>query len=562
MIEVHEHYHRAGTEEERGTVSAPASKEDTGGTEVPEDIDIHTTAGKLADLDRRIDAAVHAGSAKAVEKQHAKGKGTARERIEKLFDEGSFVELDELARHRSTAFGLEKNRPYGDGVITGFGTIDGRQTCVFSQDFTVFGGSLGEVYGEKITKVMDLAMKSGCPIIGINEGAGARIQEGVVSLGLYGEIFRRNVHASGVIPQISLIMGSCAGGHVYSPAVTDFTIMVDGTSNMFITGPDVIKTVTGEDVTMEDLGGARTHNTKSGNAHYMGSDEDDALEYTKALLSYLPQNNLDEAPSYDDPADMEITEEDRALDAIIPDGANQPYDMKEVIGGVLDDGEFLEVMELFAPNIVVGYGRVEGRSVGIVGNQPMQFAGTLDIDASEKAARFVRTCDAFNIPVLTFVDVPGFLPGTDQEWNGIIRRGAKLIYAYAEATVPLVTVITRKAYGGAYDVMGSKHLGADINLAWPTAQIAVMGAQGAANIVHRKELAKVEEDGGDVEARRAELVEEYEDTLANPYVAAERGYIDAVITPHETRIEIVRALRLLQTKRETLPPKKHGNIPL
>ncbi len=532
------------------------------GTEVPDDIDIHTTAGKLADLDRRIDEAVHAGSAKAVEKQHAKGKMTARERIEKLFDDGSFVELDELARHRSTAFGLEKNRPYGDGVVTGFGTVDGRQVCVFSQDFTVFGGSLGEVYGEKITKVMDLAMKSGCPIIGINEGAGARIQEGVVSLGLYGEIFRRNVHASGVIPQISLIMGSCAGGHVYSPAVTDFTIMVDGTSNMFITGPDVIKTVTGEDVTMEDLGGARAHNTKSGNAHYMGSDEDDALEYTKALLSYLPQNNLDDPPSYPEPADLEISEDDRALDTIIPDGANQPYDMKEVVGGVLDDGEFLEVMELFAPNIVVGYGRVEGRSVGVVGNQPMQFAGTLDIDASEKAARFVRTCDAFNIPVLTFVDVPGFLPGTDQEWNGIIRRGAKLIYAYAEATVPLVTVITRKAYGGAYDVMGSKHLGADINLAWPTAQIAVMGAQGAANIVHRKELAQVEEDGGDVEARRAELVEEYEDTLANPYVAAERGYIDAVISPHETRIEVVRALRLLQTKRETLPPKKHGNIPL
>jgi propionyl-CoA carboxylase beta chain len=532
------------------------------GTEVPDDIDIHTTAGKLADLDRRIDEAVHAGSAKAVEKQHAKGKGTARERIEKLFDEGSFVELDELARHRSTAFGLDKNRPYGDGVITGFGTIDGRQVCVFSQDFTIFGGSLGEVYGEKITKVMDLAIKSGCPIIGINEGAGARIQEGVVSLGLYGEIFRRNVHASGVIPQISLIMGSCAGGHVYSPAVTDFTIMVDGTSNMFITGPDVIKTVTGEDVTMEDLGGARAHNTKSGNAHYMGSDEDDALEYTKALLSYLPQNNLDDPPAYDDPADLEITDDDRALDAIIPDGANQPYDMKEVVGAVLDDGEFLEVMELFAPNIVVGYGRVEGRSVGVVGNQPMQFAGTLDIDASEKAARFVRTCDAFNIPVLTFVDVPGFLPGTDQEWNGIIRRGAKLIYAYAEATVPLVTVITRKAYGGAYDVMGSKHLGADINLAWPTAQIAVMGAQGAANIVHRKELAKVEKDGGDVEARRAELIDEYEDTLANPYIAAERGYVDAVISPHETRVEVVRALRLLQTKRETLPPKKHGNIPL
>ena len=470
------------------------------GTEVPEDIDIHTTEGKLADLDRRIDEAVHAGSAKAVEKQHAKGKMTARERIEKLFDEDSFVELDELARHRSVAFGLEKNRPYGDGVITGFGTIDGRQVCVFSQDFTVFGGSLGEVYGEKITKVMDLAIRTGCPIIGINEGAGARIQEGVVSLGLYGEIFKRNVHASGVIPQISLIMGSCAGGHVYSPAVTDFTIMVDGTSNMFITGPDVIKTVTGEDVTMEELGGARAHNTKSGNAHYMGSDEDDALEYTKTLLGFLPQNNLDDPPTYDDPADMEITDEDRALDTVIPDSPNQPYDMKSVIEGVVDDGEFLEVMPLYAPNIVIGYGRVEGKSVGVVGNQPMQFAGTLDIDASEKAARFVRTCDAFNIPVLTFVDVPGFLPGTDQEWNGIIRRGAKLIYAYAEATVPLVTIITRKAYGGAYDVMGSKHLGADINLAWPTAQIAVMGAQGATNILHRKELAEVEKEGGDVEA--------------------------------------------------------------
>ena len=506
------------------------------GTEVPDDIDIHTTAGKLADLDRRIDEAVHAGSAKAVEKQHAKGKMTARERIEKLFDEGSFVELDELARHRSVAFGLEKNRPYGDGVITGYGTVDGRQVCVFSQDFTVFGGSLGEVYGEKITKVMDLAMKTGCPIVGINEGAGARIQEGVVSLGLYGEIFRRNVHASGVIPQISLIMGSCAGGHVYSPAVTDFTIMVDGTSNMFITGPDVIKTVTGEDVTMEDLGGARTHNTKSGNAHYMGSDEDDALEYTKALLSYLPQNNLDEPPSYDDPADLEVTDGRPGARHDHPRRRRtSPTTCRRSSAAVLDDGEFLEVMELFAPNIVIGYGRVEGRSVGVVANQPMQFAGTLDIDASEKAARFVRTCDAFNIPVLTFVDVPGFLPGTDQEWNGIIRRGAKLIYAYAEATVPLVTMITRKAYGGAYDVMGSKHLGADINLAWPTAQIAVMGAQGAANIVHRKELAKVEEDGGDVEARRAELIEEYEDTLANPYVAAERGYVDAVITPHETR---------------------------
>jgi propionyl-CoA carboxylase beta chain len=551
-------------------VSATPSTEPTThpgqGTDVPPEesgIDIHTTAGKLEDLERRLDEAVHASSKKAVEKQHAKGRRTARERIEMLFDEGSFVELDELARHRSTAFGQEKRRPYGDGVVTGYGTVEGRQVCVFSQDFTIFGGSLGEVYGEKITKVMDLAMKTGCPIIGINEGAGARIQEGVVSLGLYGEIFRRNVHASGVIPQISLIMGSCAGGHVYSPAVTDFTIMVDGTSNMFITGPDVIKTVTGEDVTMEELGGARTHNTKSGNAHYMGADEEDAIEYVKALLSYLPQNNLDPAPAYDSPSDLEITDLDRSLDVLIPDGANQPYDMHDVISAVLDPegnerGEFLEVMSLFAPNIVVGYGRVEGRSVGVVANQPMQFAGTLDIDASEKAARFVRTCDAFNIPVLTFVDVPGFLPGTDQEWNGIIRRGAKLIYAYAEATVPLVTIITRKAYGGAYDVMGSKHLGADLNLAWPTAQIAVMGAQGAVNIVYRNELKNAD----DPETRRAELITEYEDTLANPYIAAERGYVDGVIPPHETRTEIVRALRMLASKREVLPSKKHGNIPL
>ncbi|HET7194070.1 MAG TPA: acyl-CoA carboxylase subunit beta [Nocardioides sp.] len=533
------------------------------GTEVPDDIDIHTTAGKLEDLDRRLDEAVHAGSAKAVEKQHAKGRKTARERIELLFDEGSFVELDELARHRSTAFGLAERRPYGDGVITGYGTIDGRQVCVFSQDFTVFGGSLGEVYGEKITKVMDLAIKTGCPIIGINEGAGARIQEGVVSLGLYGEIFRRNVHASGVIPQISMIMGSCAGGHVYSPAVTDFTVMVDGSSNMFITGPDVIKTVTGEDVSMEELGGARTHNTKSGNAHYMGHDEDDAIEYVKTLLSFLPQNNLDEVPSYDPEiggaADLlEFNDLDRTLDAIIPDSPNQPYDMHEVINAVVDDEDFLEVMALFAPNIIVGFGRVEGSPVGVVANQPMQFAGTLDIDASEKAARFVRTCDAFNIPVLTFVDVPGFLPGTDQEWNGIIRRGAKLIYAYAEATVPLITVITRKAYGGAYDVMGSKHLGADINLAWPTAQIAVMGAQGAVNILYRSELAEAK----DPDEKRAELITEYEDHLANPYIAAERGYVDAVISPHETRVEVVRALRLLRSKREVLPAKKHGNIPL
>ena len=531
------------------------------GTDVPDDIDIHTTAGKIADLDRRLDEAVHAGSEKAIEKQHAKGRKTARERIAMLFDEGSFVELDELARHRSVAFGLEKRRPYGDGVVTGYGTVDGRQVCVFSQDFTVFGGSLGEVYGEKITKVMDLAIKTGCPIIGINEGAGARIQEGVVSLGLYGEIFRRNVHASGVIPQISLIMGNCAGGHVYSPAVTDFTIMVDQTSAMFITGPDVIKTVTGEDVTMEELGGARTHNTRSGNSHYMASDEEDAIEYTKALLSYLPQNNLDEPVIFDEPADLDLSDLDKSLDTLIPDGANQPYDMHTVIEAILDDQEFLEVHAMFAPNIIVGYGRVEGRPVGIVANQPMQFAGCLDIDASEKAARFVRTCDAFNIPVLTFVDVPGFLPGTDQEFSGIIRRGAKLIYAYAEATVPLITVITRKAYGGAYVVMGSKHLGADINVSWPTGQIAVMGAQGAINILYRGEIAEAVEAGNEAE-RRAELVQEYDATLANPYLGAERGYIDAVIPPHETRSEIVRSLRLLRSKRASLPAKKHGNIPL
>ncbi|MBM7790770.1 acyl-CoA carboxylase subunit beta [Tenggerimyces flavus] len=520
--------------------------------------DIHTTAGKLADLDSRLDEAVNAGSARAVEKQHARGKLTARERIAMLLDEGSFVELDEFARHRSQNFGLEKNRPYGDGVVTGFGTVGGRQICVFSQDFTIYGGSLGEVYGEKIVKVMDLAMKTGCPIVGINEGSGARIQEGVVSLGLYGEIFRRNVHASGVIPQISLIMGTCAGGHVYSPALTDVTVMVDQTSHMFITGPGVIKTVTGEDVSFEDLGGALAHNTKSGNAHYLAPNEQDAVDWVKALLSYLPQNNLEDPPAYDEDAVLSITAEDRELDTLVPDSPNQPYDIRQVVEHVLDDGEFLELHSLFAPNIVVGFGRVDGQSVGVVGNQPLQFAGCLDIDASEKAARFVRTCDAFNLPILTFVDVPGFLPGTDQEWNGIIRRGAKLIYAYAEATVPLVTVITRKAYGGAYDVMGSKHLGADINLAWPSAQIAVMGAQGAVNILYRKELAA----NSDPDGLRTQLVEEYEDTLANPYVAAERGYVDAVIHPHETRVEIVRALRLLRTKRETHAPRKHGNIPL
>jgi propionyl-CoA carboxylase beta chain len=534
----------------------------------PIEPDIHTTAGKLADLQGRGDQAVHAGAPAAVEKRHAQGKKTARERIEELLDKDSFVELDQLARHRSRNFGLQKNRPYGDGVVTGHGTIDGRTVCVFAQDFTVFGGSLGEVFGEKIIKVMDLAMRIGCPVIGINDSGGARIQEGVVSLGLYGEIFRRNVLASGVVPQISLIMGPCAGGAVYSPAITDFTVMVDQTSHMFITGPDVIKTVTGEEVGFEELGGARTHNTKSGNAHYMGADEGDALDYVRALLSYLPSNNLTDAPVFEAadfspaPADLDLVDADRALNSIVPDSANQPYDMHTVIQTVLDEADFLEVMPLFAPNILIGFGRVEGHSVGIVANQPMQFAGTLDIDASEKAARFVRTCDAFNIPVITFVDVPGFLPGTDQEWNGIIRRGAKLIYAYAEATVPLVTIITRKAYGGAYDVMGSKHLGADVNLAWPTAQIAVMGAQGAVNILHRGELKQAAEEGRDIDAERKRLITEYEDTLANPYIAAERGYVDGVIEPSQTRREVTLSLRMLRTKRASLPPKKHGNIPL
>ncbi|MGP3952324.1 acyl-CoA carboxylase subunit beta [Streptomyces sp. 7N604] len=525
------------------------------------DYDIHTTAGKIADLQRRTEEATHAGSQRAVEKQHAKGKLTARERVNLLLDEGSFVELDEFARHRSTNFGLDKTRPYGDGVVTGYGTVDGRPVAVFSQDFTVFGGALGEVFGEKIVKVMDFALKNGCPVVGINDSGGARIQEGVSALGMYGEIFRRNVHASGVIPQISLIVGPCAGGAVYSPAITDFTVMVDKTSHMFITGPDVIKTVTGEDVGFEELGGARTHNTTSGVAHHMAGDEKDAIDYIKSLLSYLPSNNLSEPPVFPEEADLAVSDEDRELDTVIPDSANQPYDMHRLIEHILDDNEFLETQALFAPNIVTGFGRVEGHPVGIVANQPMQFAGCLDISASEKASRFVRTCDAFNVPVLTFVDVPGFLPGTDQEYNGIIRRGAKLIYAYAEATVPLITVITRKAFGGAYDVMGSKHLGADLNLAWPTAQIAVMGAQGAVNILHRRTIAAAETPE-QAEEVRTRLIAEYEDALLNPYTAAERGYIDAVIMPSETRRHVVRGLRTLRNKRESLPPKKHGNIPL
>ncbi len=519
--------------------------------------DVHTTAGKLAELRRRNEAALHPGTEAALDKRHAKGQRTARERIEAFLDEGSFTETDALARHRARDFGLEAKRPIGDGVITGFGTVDGRPVCIFSQDAMVFGGALGEVYGEKIVKVMDLALKTGSPIVGINEGSGARIQEGIMGLALYGDIFYRNVMASGVVPQISLILGNCAGGHVYSPALTDFNLMVDGASAMMITGPDVIKTVTGEDISIEDLGGARAHNSKSGVAHFMSADEDEALDVAKALLSYLPSNNLSEAPVFDAPD--ALTEEPLdELDTFIPDSNNAPYDMHTVIEAVLDEGDFLEVQELWAQNMVCGFGRIEGRSVGVVANNPMHFAGTLDIDASEKASRFVRTCDAFGVPVLTFCDVPGFLPGVGQEHAGIIRRGAKLLFAYSEATVPLVTVITRKAYGGAYVVMGSKHLGADVNLAWPTAQVAVVGAQGAVNIIQRKAIAASD----DPDRARAEFIQQYEDTFATPYIAAERGFVDAVIEPAQTRREVAKALRILRDKREVLPPKKHGNIPL
>ncbi len=522
--------------------------------------DLSSTAGKLADLGNRVEQAIHSASTQAVEKQHARGKMTARERLQSLLDEGSFTEMDEFARHRSTAFGMAGKHPYGDGVIIGVGAIHGRPVCVFSQDVGVFGGSLGEVYGAKIAKIIDFATTTGCPLIGINEGGGARIQEGVVALGAYGDIFHRNVLASGVIPQVSLIMGAAAGGHVYSPALTDFIVMVDQTSQMFITGPEVIRAVTGEDVSMEELGGGRTHNSRAGNAHYLAADEADALEYVRELITYLPQNNLEDAPVYEfaEIADLDFTDHDRTLDKLIPDNPAHAYDMHDVIRTVLDDDEFLEIMSLYAPNIVCGFGRIEGRSIGIVANQPMVLAGCLDTRAAEKAARFVRTCDAFNIPVLTFVDVPGFLPGVEQEHDGIIRRGAKLIYAYAEASVPLLTVITRKAYGGAYIVMGSKHLGADINLAWPTAQIAVMGAEGAVKVLYRRELAAVD----DPDSKAIELADEYNRTLANPYIAAERGYVDQVIYPHQTRSQVIRFLRLLRTKREALPPKKHGNIPL
>ncbi len=498
----------------------------------------------------------HAGSQRAVDKQHEAGKMTARERVDALVDKGSFVELDMFVKHAARGFGIEDRRPPGDAVITGWGTIDGRTVFVYAEDFTVFGGSLGQAVSEKICKVMDLAMDTGAPLIGLKDSGGARIQEGVFALDGYGRIFQRNVRASGVIPQISLIMGPCAGGAVYSPAMTDFIYQVEGTSHLFITGPDVIKAVTGEEVTFDTLGGAGSHSRVSGVTHFVSSDGRHALEEIRYLLAFLPQNNM-EAPPFFTPTDRADRMEE-ALTTIIPDSPNQPYDMVELIELVVDDGEFYEVHQHFAENIVTGFARLDGYSVGIVGNNPAFLAGTLDIDASVKAARFVRFCDAFNIPLVTFVDVPGFLPGVDQEHGGIIRHGAKLLYAYCEATVPRITVITRKAYGGAYVVMNSRGVGADIAFAWPTAEIAVMGSQGAVNIIHRREIS----DADDAEQVRSDLISDYEQQFSNPYVAAERGLVDEVIEPRETRQRLIQALEMLRTKRTTLPPKKHGNIPL
>ena len=515
-----------------------------------------TSAEKLAQLKELREQAIHSASEAAVSKQHDKGKLTARERIEKLLDPGSFEELDTFVRHRTVDFEMQKRRPWGDAVVTGYGTIQGRPVFVFSQDFTVFGGSLGEVMAEKMCKVMDMAAKVGAPVIGINDSGGARIQEGVVSLGAYGDVFVRNVQCSGVIPQISLIMGPCAGGAVYSPAMTDFIFMVKETSHMFITGPEVIKTVTGEEVEFEDLGGAMSHNSKSGVAHFAAENEEQCLEDARHLVSFLPQNNLELPPRvepYDDP-----DREEDALDTIVPAESNKPYDMRDVISLIFDDGEFFEVQEHFAQNIVIGFARLDGYSVGIVGNQPKHLAGVLDINSSEKAARFVRTCDAFNVPIITLTDVPGFLPGTSQEWGGIIRHGAKLLYAFTEATVPKLTVVTRKAYGGAYDVMASKHMLADFNFAWPTAEVAVMGPEGAVNIIYRRDIA----GSPTPDERREKLIADYKAHFANPYSAAERGYIDDVIEPRQTRPKLIRALRALQTKRVEQPKRKHGNIPL
>ncbi|HEX5317128.1 MAG TPA: acyl-CoA carboxylase subunit beta [Candidatus Kapabacteria bacterium] len=496
------------------------------------------------------------GGEKRIEEQHKKGKLTARERLALLLDENSFEEFDMFARHRSKDFGLEKNRPLGDGVVTGCGRIHGRFVYVFSQDFTVFGGSLSEAHAEKIVKVMEMAMRNGAPIIGLNDSGGARIQEGVVSLGGYADIFLLNTLASGVVPQISAVLGPCAGGAVYSPAITDFVFMAEGTSYMFVTGPNVTKTVTHEDVSSEDLGGANTHASKSGVAHFAMPNELECLDGVRKLLSYLPQNNKEKAPvtlSGDDPARV-----CNLLNDIIPQKSNQSYDMKAVIGEIIDRGSFFEVHEAFATNIVVGFARLDGESIGIVANQPLSMAGVLDIDSATKGARFVRFCDAFNIPLVVFEDVPGFLPGTDQEWRGIIRHGAKLLYAFAEATVPKVTVITRKAYGGAYDVMNSKHIRGDINYAWPSAEIAVMGPKGAVEIIFKKEIA----EASDHAKREEELTNEYRERFANPFIAAERGYIDDVIEPSETRIRLIRSLKMLATKQDTNPWKKHGNIPL
>ncbi len=530
-----------------------AAQEPTAGTSTPP---VHPIHERLDALAERREQALHAGSDSAVARQHERGKLTARERIDLLLDPDSFHELDMLARHRAHGFGLEDNKPYTDGVITGWGTVDGRKVFLFAQDFTIFGGALGEVFAEKIHKVMDLAASVGAPFVGLNDGAGARIQEGVVSLASYGGIFFRNVQASGVIPQISVILGPCAGGAVYSPAMTDFVFMVKGTSHMFITGPDVVKAATGQDVTQEELGGAMTHASKSGVAQFVFDDEATCLEQVRYLLSFLPSNNLEDAP-YFEPEDAP----DRSCDgilALIPDAPNKPYDMKQVIAEVVDDGEFFEVNARWAMNIICGLARVDGHVVGIVGNQPKVLAGCLDIEASEKAARFVRTCDAFNIPLVTFVDVPGFLPGTNQEYDGIIRHGAKLLYAYCEATVPRVQFITRKGYGGAFVVMNSKSIGADLAYAWPSAEIAVMDANGAANILLRRELA----EAADPVARKAEWDVEYSERFANPYNAAERGYVDDVIDPRDTRRVLVDALEMLRTKKEQMPARKHGNMPL
>ncbi len=496
------------------------------------------------------------GGQKRVESQHARGKMTARERLSVLLDEGTFEELDSLVVHRATEFGLERQHFLGDAVVTGFGKVDGRTIFVFSQDFTVFGGSLSEAMGEKMTKVMDLALKAGAPVIGLNDGGGARVQEGVDSLAGYGDIFLRNTLASGVIPQISVIMGPCAGGAVYSPAMTDFVFMTQGTSQMYITGPDVIKAVTGEDVTHDELGGAMAHATRSGVAHFAIEGEEECLLEVRRLLSFLPLNNVEDPPLMETGDDPERRAED--LLSIVPEESTKSYDMREVIYRIVDLGDFMEVQAHFAQNIIVGFARIAGRTVGIVGNQPLYLAGVLDIDSSRKAARFVRFCDAFNIPIITFVDVPGFLPGTSQEYGGIISHGAKLVFAYSEATVPKVTVITRKAYGGAYDAMGSKHLRSDINLAWPTSEIAVMGPDAAVNIIHRNRINQSDNP----EATRQQLIDEYRAKFANPFIAANRGYIDDVIDPRDTRPRIVRALEMLRGKTDTTPPKKHGNIPL